>query len=306
MSARNKRNNKKKNNVRRGATNKFSGAPVAVSEDIQQYTVFLLSRRGTRGIRMKTCAAIATVLRTSSTVGANNGLIMKDNQRFKCAQLNLTDPIRLDEAGGIAQDAYLSPVFDLIASAFTRYEVKSLKFHYEPQSSATTTERLVFAFAPDPLHPIIYDQSSTVDTLLAVSDSVAFAPWRTWTIDVTDKMDKTLYYTYSDPSVAGGTFSDRFSDFGSIACVTSDTATATNTSCGVLYMEIDVELVEFCPIINVNPEAAKGLSLKLRPRAEKAKMKQYCCSKLLRSKYCPYCGSTGETTVVSSSVAPPS
>ena len=125
---------------------------------------------------MKTCAAIATILRTSSGAGSNNGLIMKDNQRFKAAQLNLTDPIRLGEVGGVAQDAYLSPVFDLIASAFTRYEVKSLKFHYEPQAAATTTERMVFAYAPDPVHPVIYDQDSTVDSLLAVADSVAFAP----------------------------------------------------------------------------------------------------------------------------------
>ena len=134
MPRRKNNNNKAKGKGRvRTARPKMGGAPVAVSEDLQQYTVFLPSRRGVRGIRMKTCAAIATVLRTSSGAGTNNGLIMKDNQRFKAAQLNLTDPIRMGELGLFAQDAYLSPVFDLIASAFVRYEVKSLKFHYEPQ-----------------------------------------------------------------------------------------------------------------------------------------------------------------------------
>jgi hypothetical protein len=173
-------------------------------------------------------------------------------------QLNLTQPAALSGGGTKVNSQYTSPVFDLIASAFVRYRVNSLKFHYEPQAAATTSERLVFAFAEDPMHPILWNATVPTQTgLLALGDSVAFAPWRSWTMDVSRRLSKEMFYTFTDPSTTVASFAERFSDFGCISCVTN--SIGTTTASGILYMEIDIELLEFCPI-SVTLPASKHLA----------------------------------------------
>lgn len=245
---------------RRGVSNAgMQGAPVAVSSDIQQYTQFSSGRTG-NALKMRTCAAIAEIQRISTDI-RGSALALSGGVTAPSMQLNLTEPMVNSPTSGIVAVDYVSPVFDLLASAFTRYRISKLIFHYEPQCAATTTERLVFAFAEDPVHPILWDTTPfpTQNSLLAVSDSIAFAPWRSWSMDVTSRLPKKdLLYTFSDRSTVLETLANRFSDFGVISCVTSS-ASGANTACGVLYMECEIELVEFCPISVTRP-ASKHLA----------------------------------------------
>jgi len=243
----------------------MKGAPVAVSEDLQQYTYFTQSKNG---IRMHTCAPAFQIL---STAAENQGfaslLPFSTGPARTAVQLNLTHPQGTNSIGTVSDAEYTSPVWDLIASAFVRYRVKKCVFHYEPQAKATANGRLVFAFAEDPLHPALWISGATSSDLLSVSDSVAFMPWKQWSMDVSHLMDDTLYYTYSDPSNTFGGFTERFSDWGVCACLT-DTEAPGEEIGGILYMETVIELEEFCPISFSRPAAAARLSAKLEEVAK--------------------------------------
>lgn len=244
---------KRSNNSRSEAM----GAPAAVSNDLQQYTRFTGSKNG---LVMHTCCAVAEINKTSTAPISGGALKMLGNN-LASVQLNLTAPIGRNASGAFAAP-FLSPVWDLIGSAFTRYRVRKLVFHYEPQAASTESGRLVFAFAEDPDHPLLWAAAPTSSNLLAVADSVAFMPWRPWSMDVTDKLDNTLYYTY-DFNATATSATDRFSNFGVMACVTSDLAAETVVG-GVLYMETEIELVEFCPVSVTRP-ALSNLARKLLP-----------------------------------------
>jgi hypothetical protein len=146
---------------------------------------------------------------------------------------------------------YLSPIFKLIATAFVRYRVLQLKFIYEPQSATDIKDRLIFAYANDPLHPMIRQSESTATqaNLLALSDSVAFAPWRSWSLDVSSEVKQDLLYTYDQASTQ--TTDDRFHFFGAMGCLASVNPTTATVSpvYGILYAKLQFELVEFCPLI---------------------------------------------------------
>lgn len=244
---------------KRGAS--VAGAPAAVSEDIQQFTRFYPGS-SSESLTMHTCVAISELLRETSAA-QGTGLLQPGPAAGISLQLNLTQPALLTAAGAKNVVNYVSPVYDLIASAFARYRVKRCVFHYEPQSASTTPERMVFAFAEDPLHPVLWNATvPTQASLLALSDSVAFAPWRSWSMDVSGRLQDTLMYTFSDPSTTVGVFNERFSDFGVISCMTSSVS-GTNTPCGVLYLELMVELVEFCPISVTNPSSVAALMKRL-------------------------------------------
>ena len=229
----------------------MEGAVVGVSKDLEQFTRF--NPGSTRNsLRMHTCAPLCQVERSTGTVTVGTALQLVSNSYVSC-QLNMTHPAGLTGAGAKALDGYTSPVFDLIASAFVRYKVHKLVFHYEPQSSATTTERLVFAFAEDPLHPVLWNASvPNQSSLLSLANSVAFMPWKSWSMDVSEQLSESLFYTFSDPTITVDAQTERFSDFGVISILT-DTFNTSNATCGVLYMEIDVEFFEFCPISVTRP-----------------------------------------------------
>lgn len=231
---------------------RVDGAPVAVSNDLQQYTRFSSGRDGS-SLRMHTCCAITEVNRTSTTA-APAGLLFSGVLQATAVQLSLTRPFARADASGLSV-GFTSPVWDLIGSAFTRYRIKKLIFHYEPQCPATATERLVFAFAKDPDHPLLWTSTASSANNLAVADSIAFMPWRSWSMDVSHIMDDTLYYTY-DFNASTDSSTDRFSNFGVIACSTSSVSQASSLIGGVLYMETEVEFVEFCPISVTRPALA--------------------------------------------------
>jgi len=238
--------------TRRYGGAQMMGAPAGVSQDLQQFTEFYPHPAGRTGIQIHSCAAIYNVrkIAAGSVGGALSGITAGESISI---QLNLTDPAGLANAGTKSAHGFLTPIFDLIGSAFVRYKVKKLVFHYEPQASATDSQRLVFAFANDPLHPVLWN--ATVpgqDDLLSLSDSIAFMPWRAWSMDVTESLTKESLYTYSSSSTTVAEFVERFSDFGVISCITSAN-TGTSTFGGVLYMETIVELDEFCPISVTRP-----------------------------------------------------
>jgi hypothetical protein len=239
------------------------GAPAGVSQDLQQFTRFLPSSRQD-GIRIHTCAAIAQV---AKTIAASNGALIpgSGSSTAVSAQLNMTDPAWLVVGGTKISANYVTPVFDLIASAFVRYRVKRAVFHYEPQAAATDGERLVFAFANDPLHPILWNSTPpTSSSLLTVADSIAFMPWRAWSMDVTERLGKEDLYTYSSSSTTVAEFVERFSDFGVMSCVTSSVSQASDLPCGVIYLETEIELMEFCPISVTRPSSLALLRAKAK------------------------------------------
>lgn len=260
---------KQRKQARQGLRASVGGAPVAISNDLRQFTRFTAGRNGA-GLKMHTCCAISEVIRSvnSSTPAALQIPIAGTPTGVTAVQLNLTSPYA--RLGGVSSGSanFLSPVWDLIGSAFTRYRVNKLVFHYEPQSATTNGERLVFAFARDPDHPLLWTASPTSANNLSVADSVAFMPWRGWSMDVTKELDDTLYYTYDfNASVTSAT--DRFSNFGVISCVTSGINSGLPSEvCGVLYMETEVELIEFCPISVTRPSLSL-LASKLPARGDK-------------------------------------
>lgn len=242
-------------------TSGMTGAPVGVSQDLQQFTRFYPGS-ARENLRMHVCAAISEISRISSTTSGSALVDPAGNQSLSM-QMNLTEPAGLITAGTKFNSEWTSPVFDLIASAFVRYRVRKLIFHYEPQAAATTTERLVFAFAEDPMHPALWNATiPTQSSLLALSDSIAFAPWRGWSMDVTESLGDTLMYTFTDPSTTVASFAERFSDFGVMSCITSSVS-GTLSKCGILYAEMEIELEEFCPISLTAPSSAKRLRAKL-------------------------------------------
>jgi hypothetical protein len=122
------------------------------------------------------------------------------------------------------------------------------------------------------------------DSLLALGDSMAFAPWLPWTLDVSDKVKQNELYTdagiewlvadaatnqtHTEGSVSGATAALRQWALGSMACQAETTEDAAFTA-GVLWMEVQIELVEFCPITSFQGSTAIGpgpLGHRLVPR----------------------------------------
>lgn len=261
MVRKNNKNNNNSKKARRAARSKgpaARGAPVAVSQDMQQFTRF--SGQGDT-LRMHTCAAVASLVRSTNDPSVCLGISDGNDTSFCSMQLNLTQPAGLLQNGTKTNGRYISPVFDLIASAFVRYRVRKLILHYEPQAAATQTERMVFAYAEDPMHPILWNATiPTQSGLLAVSDSIAFAPWRSWSMDVTHRISGQKFYTFTDPSTSTASFAERFSDFGVISCLSTGVGNGIGPiKTGVLYMECEIEFEEFCPI-SVTLPASKHLA----------------------------------------------
>jgi hypothetical protein len=172
--------------------------------------------------------------------------------------------------------SWISPHIPLLALAFDRYAVQSLEFSYEPQSTATTADRLVFAWTDDPCHPflsaysnLIADAPPTQLELLVTQDSVAFMPWKAWTLKVPVSTDERFMYPVAETD--GKTPSARFSDFGAMNCVASATVDAP-VQYGILYCSMVIDFLDPVPIVtSVNSlltalhEQRKKHNLRMRP-----------------------------------------
>lgn len=149
---------------------------------------------------------------------------------------------------GIAAQ-WISPHIPLLALAFDRYRMESLSFRYEPQSTAVVSDRLVFAWTDDPSHPILGDNPSSVPSqlqCLITQDSVAFMPWKEWSLKVPVARDMRFLYESAPTSV-----SDRFSCMGAASCVASTSSvTPTAVVYGVLYVQMVIDLFDPVPIVS--------------------------------------------------------
>lgn len=211
---------------------------------------------GKENLPVKYSIAIYQIGTGAATIDGLRGSSGVANQT-SCARLNLIDQYGYTVAGASTQNPFLSPEPDLLTSSFTRFRATSLRFRYEPQSGTDTQEQSVFAFAADPAHPLINTTSGTQAKLLSVADSIPFAPWRAWELDVSRSLDKNVWLWTSDLLTAGSTTNDqleRLNALGCIGCIASIAGTAgTGDVFGVLYMDITVEYKEFCPISVTRP-----------------------------------------------------
>lgn len=229
----------------------FTGsAPVAVSNDLQQYVTF--NRGGSdSSLRVQCCIPLYQIC-SSSYAGSTltiGGLSRDSSTNFASVKLGATGGVDNSSTTDVVQ-FYLSPVLQLQGTSFVRYAIKKLQFIYEPQSPTTISDRMIFAYANDPEHPMIQPNGDipTQASLLALSDSVAFAPWRSWSLDVTKSVSQNLLYTSNDSNAESD---NRFTYFGAIGCVPSVEPSSTTpvTVYGILYGCIEIEFREFCPLI---------------------------------------------------------
>jgi len=178
--------------------------------------------------------------------------------------------------------SWINPVWELISSAFVRYRIRKMIFEYMPQAASTTDDQLVFAFANDPLHPIIGINQATPaaltnQELLGMADSVPFMPWREWSLDVTDsyKGDQPLFVsrTGSLSTVGDEAATWRFSEGGVFALTNAATSTTRKTY-GVLYLHSEIEFEEFCPILPFNVSALQNRNTGVPPKEEIARLRK--------------------------------
>jgi len=188
---------------------------------------------------------------------------------FASCQMSLTNPSGMSIAGAAQAVSMISPQWDLIASCFTKYRLTKVKFHYYPQSSTASTSRMVFAYASDPNHPNIYG-ATTQAQLEIVEDSIPFAPWSTWSMDVSSKINRDWRFTYdalaSAVQTSASSYIERFASFGAIGCISSTTVLATY---GLLYLELGIEFCEFCPITTTRPALLDALHSRITVEKEK-------------------------------------
>jgi hypothetical protein len=270
-----------------------SSAPAGTNEMLQHYTRFAAA---SEGLVMNTCLPICNVSFTPTVDETGGSFRFRDwvdptvTKFCSTASIGLQGVVApmIDTSfsyslGVESSLQYISPVFKNLSANFVRYRVRRLMFHYTPQSTTTVNGRAVFAFADDPVHPIIVpglesSSSSTPsgvmlggvpsqESLLALGDSMAFAPWLPWSLDVSDRVKQNELYIdggfgwqpagtaptpvepYLVTSVSGFTAALRQWGFGSIGIATSTTE-STAFEAGVLWMELEVELIEFCPIVS--------------------------------------------------------
>jgi hypothetical protein len=181
----------------------------------------------------------------------------------------------------LSQGEFISPVFDLIGSSFTRYRIKKLIFHYTPQATTVVEGRAVFAYADDPAHPILMKHLRQEESLLGseialtadpplssdlliLGDSFAFAPWVPWTMNVSKKVRQNELYTairtannppdanykpnFTNDEVSGWCASQRESAFGAVGCSAFTTDAGPYVG-GIIWIEASFEFIEFCPVV---------------------------------------------------------
>lgn len=246
-------------------------APAAVSSFAKQYVSFYGTGE-TLGLRGK--IALFDVS-TSGTVGNTSGLIgATAGTGIIAARLSPTAALTTTNAPAYTVNGFVSPALDLLASAFTRYKAKKSVFHYLPLFTTNSTQQLIFGFAADPCHPQLSSTTATLPTFVgieALSDSRPFAPWDEWRMDVSERLPKEWLYTSSNSVGDGAAGSDtsRFDNWGSVGCVVSTPSTATAERYGVLYLEFDIELKEFCPISVSRPTLLLALQEKISHHLKK-------------------------------------
>jgi hypothetical protein len=192
-----------------------------------------------------------------------NGLVIQgtSGSSISCSVVDL-NPFEINNAAVAGSSAsaatftngvWISPHIPLIASAFDRYRTVSCGIIYEPQATTAVADRLVCAWTDDPFHPALSAAAAAAAgkltmsqlTLLITKDSVAFAPWRPWSMKL--PVSHEPKYLFDQFQAAGAVTGGRFFNFGSLSCVSIDTTPATY---GVLYMDLTIDFFDPVPIAN--------------------------------------------------------
>lgn len=246
-----KRNTSRKTSIPRPVRNHLSGAPIAQSGTLQQKVEFRAGNKPGNLIVRARLPLISVCGATESSYPTGGIRSPSSNTALNFLLLSPRDLVNVGALGDYHLP-WINPVLPLMSSAFTRYRINKLVFEYMPQVEATRRGRLVFAYADDPVHPLLYSNSTDdhESRCLAVSDSIAFAAWTNWTLDVSKNVRNNILYVADPYSAIGTEQTNRFSHFGIINIYTSPEAGVATTpeEFGILYVDIEVELMEFCPI----------------------------------------------------------
>jgi len=165
---------------------------------------------------------------------------------FPVFSVNASSPV----AGTVG--SFVSPHIPLLALAFDKYSVRRLAFHCEPQAATSVSDRLVFSWTEDAAHPFLGPintdtQAAQIPTqldLLVTKDSVAFAPWRPWSLPV--PVDSTPRFTFTAGDNGTQVAAElRLSTIGALSCVSSAGSAATY---GILYASMEVDLIDPVPL----------------------------------------------------------
>jgi hypothetical protein len=152
-----------------------------------------------------------------------------------------------------------SNVLTLIASAFSRYRIHSLKFHYRPACPTDTSGLLCFGYSEDCSHPLIgvseFSNSNYpgISTLENGSNSVVFAPWLPWSMAVpVDTAPRYLsvdgVYAETTSSVVYDAADIRHTNFASACLLANTNSSAGAIRLGEMYWEIDIDLYDAVPL----------------------------------------------------------
>jgi len=209
----------------------------------------------------------------------NNGLYIQNSTAAFYASTAELDPTAIPNALSATatspvqtqNSTWISPHIPLLSVAFDRYRISGLTFHYEPQSTTTVADRMVFAWTDDPIHPFLSPYASpTVPPqldLLVTQDSMAFAPWKPWSLQLPVSTEPK--YMYQPNATSAASIVDRFSSFGAFNCVGS-AAPTVSTLYGILYASVQMEFFDPVPIVAA-PVLSAFLSHRSRFRKPESK-----------------------------------
>lgn len=219
-----------------------SYAAAAVSSSLSQRITF---SGGARDGNLKITFRLPIAQIGNSGTTANGGLLYPGGNYTTGVIVNsdsLYDPVVAN-----VYSYWQSVGLNLMAECFSRYKTSGrCKFVYCPQSSSTSTDRLVFGFSSDPQHPLIIQAGSVPTTqanLLGLRESIPFAPWNEWEMSV--HVDTLQKYVFSSNEDAADL---RLTGFGSMGCV-GLSSIVSPTVYGVLYLEGSFEFEDMNPLV---------------------------------------------------------
>jgi hypothetical protein len=186
--------------------------------------------------------------------------------------------------------AWISPHIPLMALAFDKYSIRRAGLSYEPQAATSVSDRLVLSFTEDPAHPILSPFNFVTQTAqvpsqmqqLITKDSVAFAPWRPWSLNL--PVDPTPKFTFANLAEDAATVpiyqaaDYRQACFGAINCVSSAGSSAVY---GILYLHVELDLIDPVPLVSISSIPSFGRQLRLK-REEKVVPPSICPDPVVR------------------------
>lgn len=267
----------------RTSTGSSSLAPAAISTSRRMAVSYSsLSASSMSGLRVVCTVPICEIGNDSKF---NNGLFVQGAGTSSASFSTVANmlPYEMSAVAGITggppipgnlgmKASYISPHLPLLALAFDRYKMNSLTFHYEPQSTSTVSDRLVFAWTDDPNHPFLSASASyngvvpTQLQALVTPDSVAFMPWKQWSLKVPVSREPHFLYDQGNTIGTGGeTDTSRLYSFGAMTCVASAVG-GDPIQYGVLYATISIDLIDPVPIVkSISTLVASMHDLRKRP-----------------------------------------